>query len=622
MKKHEIWKKLKYKFGLLIHAVLSNQTIRQNMNPETNQTATITAAATTAAATTTKTKRTYKVKKTASGGGGGVGGGCVAKVFQAPFTTTVACVAAPSIPAEAMSVFYAGGGGPSVFKVDDFETEQRRREMFNEQIGATWRAWAKSDIPYTADFPEALLTFTEFIDNSLGKGKATKVWVEIIIIDSHRAIIRIRDNGIGIDSHGNLERFITIASPESSDGNHRYGMGRFCALTKFAPTYSTAKWCATFKFDENTSHMKQISYPWSSPSAMMNSMKKIQIDDSNRDIGLEMEIEFNPSEILKDLAMNPTKLFEKMKERLTTKYGNALLESFELDLTVRYSTTVVVTENSRRDNWKSFEQTLNELPSSSCSVVFNKKIKYANLDVQVTQYRLGTSKKCPHLIALKKAFPTFGSRNENGQRVHIYNDDRLIESRAKYLMDGRKGHDTQNDEIVILKTVSTPETFYLQPEPSTIKVSVLKNCKNLENIYRIFREEFKKEKAIAAAATAAQKEKSVKVPKSKKISPSVDGAVAASATTPAAAAVSESQQRSQGGDSEYQEIELVDIDEPSLSPRHSDSGVSITMKKTMITSDQQETLAAVRQMYLKSSGDVEQFMAEFFTAWFGKGSGI
>jgi hypothetical protein len=567
------------------------------MNPETNQTAT-----TAAAATTTKTKRIYK-KKTASGGG--VGGGCVA---------------APSIPAEAMSVFYAGGGGPSVFKLDDFETEQRRREMFNEQIGATWRAWAKSDIPYTADFPEALLTFTEFIDNSLGKGKATKVWVEIIIIDSHRAIIRIRDNGIGIDSHGNLERFITIASPESSDGNHRYGMGRFCALTKFAPTYSTAKWCATFKFDENTSHMKQISYPWSLPSAMMNSMKKIPIDDSNRDIGLEMEIEFNPSEILKDLAMNPTKLFEKMKERLTTKYGNALLESFELDLTVRYGATVV-TENSRRGNWKSFEQTLNEIPSSSCSVVFNKKIKYANLDVQVTQYRLGTSKKCPHLIALKKAFPTFGSRNENGQRVHIYNDDRLIESRAKYLMDGRKGHDTQNDEIVILKTVSTPETFHLQPEPSTIKVSVLKNCKNLENIYRIFREEFKKEKAIAAAATAAQKEKPVKVPKSKKISPSVDGAVAASAATPAAAAVFESQQRSQGGDSEYQEIELVDIDEPSLSPRHSDSGVSITMKKTMIMSDQQETLAAVRQMYLKSSGDVEQFMAEF-TAWFGKGSGI
>jgi hypothetical protein len=591
-----------------------NQTIRQNMNPETSHTAT------TAATATTKTKRVYK-KKT-SGGGGGV---CVAKVVQAALATTFACMAAPSIPAEAMSVFYAGGGRPAVVDVVDFETDQKRRgEMFNEQIGATWRAWAKSDIPYTADFPEALLTFTEFIDNSLGKGKATKVWVEIIIIDSHRAIIRIRDNGVGIDSHGNLERFITIASPESSDGNHRYGMGRFCALTKFAPTYSTAKWCATFKFDENTSHMKQISYPWSSPSAMMNSMKKVPIDDSNRDIGLEMEIEFNPSEILKDLAMNPAKLFEKMKERLTTKYGNALLESFELDLTVRYGATVV-TENSRRDNWKSFEQTLNELPSSSCSVVFNKKIKYANLDVQVTQYRLGTSKKCPHLNALKKAFPTFGSRNENGQRVHIYNDDRLIESRAKYLMDGRKGHDTQNDEIVILKTVSTPETFHLQPEPSTIKVSVLKNCKNLDSIYKTFREEFKKEKAIAAAAAlvavaaaaAAQKEKPVKVPKSKKTSPSVDVAVAA---TPAAA-VSESQQRSQGGDSEYQEIELVDIDEPSLSPRHSESGVSITMKKTMILSDQQETLAAVRQMYLNSSGNVEQFMAEF-TAQFGRGSGL
>jgi hypothetical protein len=64
------------------------------------------------------------------------------------------------------------------------------------------------------------------------------------------------------------------------------------------------------------------------------------------------------------------------------------LESFELDLTVRYGTTPVVTENSRKDNWKSFEQTLNEHPKSSCSVVFKKKIQYANLDVEVTQYSL------------------------------------------------------------------------------------------------------------------------------------------------------------------------------------------------------------------------------------------
>jgi hypothetical protein len=530
---------------------------------------------------------------------------------------------AQSIPAETMSAFYASGGGAAAVAVVDFETDQRRREMFNEQIGATWRSWANNDIPYTADFPEALLTLTEFIDNSLGKGKATKVWVEIIVIDSLHAFIIIRDNGIGIDSYANLERFITISSLESSDGNHRYGIGLFCALAKFAPNYSTAKWCATFKFDENTSHMKQISWPWSSPNAMLNSMKKIPIDDSNRDTGLEMVIEFNPSELLKDLAMNPTKLFEKLKERLTTKYGKALLESFELDLTVRYGTTKVVTENSRKNNWKSFEQVLNDNPS--CRVVFKKKIQYANLDVEVTQYSLEKSKKCPHLIALKKAFPTFGSRNENGQRVHIYNDDRLIESRPKYLMDGRKGHDGQNDEIVILKTVSTPETFHLQPEPATIKVSVLEKCKNLENIYKIFREEFKKEQKAIADATPkpapAQKEKPAKVPKSKqsKTSSSVDVAVAggggvASNSVGFVASTTESQISQ--GESEYQKIDLNDIDEPSISPRRSDSAVSRMMMKTILSDE--ETLA-IRQMYTNSSGDVEQFMAEL-KAQFGKGS--
>jgi hypothetical protein len=118
------------------------------------------------------------------------------------------------------------------------------------------------------------------------------------------------------------------------------------------------------------------------------------------------------------------------------------------------------------------------------------------------------------------------------------------------------------------------------------------------------------------------------VPKSKqsKTSSSLDVAVAggggvASNSVGFVASTTESQ-ISQGGDSEYQEIELVDIDEPPLSPRHSDSAVSIIMtKKTMFLSDQQETLAIVRQMYLNSSGNVEQFMAEF-TAQFGRGSGL
>jgi hypothetical protein len=347
-------------------------------------------------------------------------------------------------------------------------------------------------------------------------------------------------------------------------------------------------------------------------------MKKIPIDDSNRDTGLEMVIEYNPSELLKDLAMNPRKLFDKLKERLTTKYGMALLESFELDLTVRYGTTKVVTENSRKNNWKSFEQVLNDNPS--CRVVFKKKIQYANLDVEVTQYSLEKSKKCPHMNALKKAFPTFGSRNENGQRVHIYNDDRLIESRPKYLMDGRKGHDGQNDEIVILKTVSTPETFHLQPEPATIKVSVLEKCKNLENIYKIFREEFKKEQKAIADATPkpapAQKEKPAKVPKSKqsKTSSSVDVALAggggvASNSVGFVASTTESQISQ--GESEYHKIDFNDIDQPSISPRHSDSAVSTTSKKTVLGDEEILEIAQMASKYnMQSSGEVEQFKAE------------
>ena len=45
-----------------------------------------------------------------------------------------------------------------------------------------WRASANEGVPYSEDFPEALLTLPEFIDNSLGAGGATVIEVKFNII--------------------------------------------------------------------------------------------------------------------------------------------------------------------------------------------------------------------------------------------------------------------------------------------------------------------------------------------------------------------------------------------------------------------------------------------------------
>jgi hypothetical protein len=194
-------------------------------------------------------------------------------------------------------------------------------------------------------------------------------------------------------------------------------------------------------------------------------------------------------------------------------------------------------------------------------------------------------------------------------------------------MDGRKGHDGQNDEIVIIKTVSTPETFHLQPEPATIKVSVVKECKNLEAIYELFRAEIQKEKKAIATTipklVAVQKEKPTKALKSKQPkTSSVDLAVAGGGGVASAivvpSVVANESHKSQG-ESEYIEIALVDEldDEPSISisPRRPVAAVS----KTLLSD---EVILAITQMASKynmqSSSDLGQFEAEL-RAQFGKG---
>ncbi len=381
---------------------------------------------------------------------------------------------------------------------------------YSEDIHGLWRANAKERVAYTDDFPAQLLCATEFTDNSIAKGKATRIEWTFDITDTHAGIFTITDNGVGIQKVSDLNRFLKFGSPSSSDKYHQYAWGRFRGMTAMMPEYEQARWSATFKLCGNPDFLSQVCQPWSTIEKMQKSMvDDIPVTDENRNIGLQMKMHFDMSIFGADLAKqylsNPQKLFDKTKERLTTKYHQSVFEHTEFVLSVVKGDTNI-TQSSKTHNWKTLETMLFELSQTSpatCEIVYSNPLKWKSVDVAPIEFNL----KRDH-PELSKAFPTFGVRRLGTGRVHIFNDGRLIESRHRYKMEGRKSdHNDFNGQIVFLHSYSDCPCgdFKDQPEPCTTKVSIDENCENLKGIYAMFQAEKQRLKEEAAREEARKK---------------------------------------------------------------------------------------------------------------------
>ena len=380
---------------------------------------------------------------------------------------------------------------------------------YSEDIHGLWRANAKERVAYTDDFPAQLLCGTEFTDNSLAKGKATRIEWTFDITDPRAGILTITDNGVGIQKVTDLNRFLKFGSPSSSDKYHQYAWGRFRGMTSIMPEYENARWSATFKLCGNPEFLSQVCQPWSSIEKMHQSMVEIPITDENRHIGLEMKMHFDMSIFGADLAKQffttPQKLFDKTKERLATKYHQSVFEHTEFVLSV-VKDDMNITQSSKTHNWKTLETMLFELSQTSpatCEIVYSNPLKWKSVDVAPIEFNL----KRDH-PELSKAFPTFGVRRLGTGRVNIFNDGRLIESRHRYKMEGRKSdHNDFNGQIVFLHSYSDCPggDFKDQPEPCTTKVSIDENCENLKGIYAMFQAEKQRLKEEIAREEARKK---------------------------------------------------------------------------------------------------------------------
>jgi hypothetical protein len=389
------------------------------------------------------------------------------------------------------------------------------RRNYDEDIHGQWRANAGEKVVYTEDFPAPILCATEFTDNSTGKGKAKRVEITFDIsgsgtgTESGMCTFTHTDDGVGIERMSDLSRFLKFGSTQSSGTFHHYAWGRFRAMTAFMPDYETAQWTIDFRLCNNPTVMSRLCQPWSTTQKMQDSMTEVPVTDSNRGIGFGIQLNFKMSifgELAKTYIENPEALFNKMKERLTTKYSEEVLQTTELILTVKKGSQII-SESSRENNWKTFEQMLRELSESSpasCQILFDKILNWKSIQFRATEYFLAKDND-----ELRQAFPTFGRRALECQRVHVSNDGRLIESRAKTLMDKRKNlHGYQNGEIVFINAFAGDTGSFLdQPTPATTKVSIKDDCVNLPGIYHTYMDEKKSiEDEKASKKKAREKE--------------------------------------------------------------------------------------------------------------------
>jgi hypothetical protein len=111
----------------------------------------------------------------------------------------------------------------------------------NNDFNGLWCASANEGVPYSEDFPEALLVLPEFIDGALGAGQASIIDIKFNITNPNKCELIINDNGKGLISEKRMKAWSSKDIGDNKKENI-YGHGSKKALTKFAPDYASAEW--------------------------------------------------------------------------------------------------------------------------------------------------------------------------------------------------------------------------------------------------------------------------------------------------------------------------------------------------------------------------------------------
>ena len=196
-----------------------------------------------------------------------------------------------------------------------------------------WRASANEGVPYSDDFPEALLVLPELIDGALGAGNASIINININITNPRICVLIVDDNGKGIVSEKRMKDWTA-----KDVGNHCtesvYGHGSKKAGTKFAPDYKKAVWTLSWR-KQDKKGLSGALHTLSSPFLGLDT--KHTEDDDNEDTcpdhGTHWCIEFDLS-VLGSKFNNPRLIIDALQEIIRSRYEPAYYQAYIINTQV------------------------------------------------------------------------------------------------------------------------------------------------------------------------------------------------------------------------------------------------------------------------------------------------
>jgi hypothetical protein len=341
-----------------------------------------------------------------------------------------------------------------------------------EEFHALWRSSAFEAVPYTDDFPEALLVLPELIDGSIGQGQASKINLEVTLKGT-KSNLKVRDNGVGIK---NERRLLQWAAQKAADNLHRNGHGTKKCLTKWEQDYTKANW--TIKYRLAGKNLQIIKGPFKGRDTDVSEDETDQT--TLMPSGVEISIDFDTS-VLAGLAEKPDDLFKALKELLQTRYSEAVFErtEFVIDIGTADPAAKKLAPHSSKNAkapWHSFKACVEKsVEDPRISKVYSKTVQIEGGQYVVEVYYntiLGNTS-----FTLKKEFPKYGLKSMKSSRAHVSLDGRMIEAIPIYQLMGRDAnHNDFNGFIVFVNfTPNTPADFNKLPSPCTTKVSLYEN---------------------------------------------------------------------------------------------------------------------------------------------------
>lgn len=342
-----------------------------------------------------------------------------------------------------------------------------------------WRAASNNAVKYSDDFPECFLLLPELVDGSIAQGNCTKIQIQINI-NGELGELKVIDNGKGVT---NNQRLLSWTSKESTSIHNRYGTGSKLCLTKWNNNYN-AKWYVRYRTCDKKNKSGSL-FTYRGP--FLGSSKLLEEDENNEEFlmpsGLEWCIEFDPC-IFSKKIQNPKKVFDTIKEILTTRYSKCHFDKTDFILEI-ITPAGTIRQSSKEDNWKSFYEIMNEeVSNGNCIEILNEIQVFNEIQMHCSSYSLKNDEN------LKKLFPFYGQRRMKSSRLHISLDGRIIEI-APFCQFTYKeaNHNSLNGYIGFVNFIVPDKNEYIKaPTPATIKVSFYENCP----IYKDFVDTIKK----------------------------------------------------------------------------------------------------------------------------------